>query len=317
MACSGGGGSEDNSTPTPKTISGVAAAGSPIIGYVYVKDSTGQIIGQDNIAQDGSFSFDVKGHQAPFYLKAEGTVGGNSYNLYSATTTAGITNINPLTNLALAVASGVNDPAIVYNQTIDISQTSILQSLGTIEQRLQSTLQKYNATNINPLTDKFNADHTGLDAVFDSTNFHIDTSSGNITITENTGSTTILNTTITTLRTGLAYSFAPCSSGGDTITVSKVSGTSGTIIPGAEYEVCGTYTLNSRDSARISAANAGGSDGHEQQMEISRGSGNYCLSFKVKAVQTGYEKYISVGYYPSGGGSQFFYCPDNGAILLE
>jgi len=107
----------------------------------------------------------------------------------------------------------------------------------------------------------------------------------------------------------LSFSFSPCSSGGDSITVSGLTGTSATIKPGAQYEICGTYTLNSRDSAQIVAANYA-SLGHEgskgSYQEISKGSGSYCVSFTVENVEPGFEKRISIGFYPWPSGNQFF-----------
>ena len=109
--------------------------------------------------------------------------------------------------------------------------------------------------------------------------------------------------------TPLSFSFSPCSSGGDSITVSGVTGTSATIIPGAEYEICGTYALNSTDSAQIVAANYApyglvGSNGSNQN--ISKGSGSYCVSFTVENVEPGFEKKIGIGFYPKPSGDQFF-----------
>ncbi len=111
------------------------------------------------------------------------------------------------------------------------------------------------------------------------------------------------------IMTPLSFSFPPCSSGGDSITVSEVMGGSATIIPGAEYRVCGTYTLNSRDSARIGAANYAplgliSSNGSSQ--DISKGGGSYCVSFTVVNVDPGFEKKINIGFFPSPSGNQFF-----------
>jgi hypothetical protein len=104
----------------------------------------------------------------------------------------------------------------------------------------------------------------------------------------------------------LSYTHESCSSNGDAITVQQVSGVSPPIVPGSSYKICGTYVLNSRDSAEICAANGGGSTNGSQ--EISRGSGNYCVTFTVTKVQAGYEKSIGIGFFPSGGGSEFYYC---------
>jgi len=63
--------SDDDPAGTTQTVSGVAAAGAPIIGYAYLKDSAGHTLGPKEIAQNGSFSFAVTGLTAPFYLRAE------------------------------------------------------------------------------------------------------------------------------------------------------------------------------------------------------------------------------------------------------
>ena len=63
-ACGGGGGGSA-STATPSTlISGTAAAGSPIIGKVTIKDSLGAQKTVD-IAADGKYTVDVAGMTGP------------------------------------------------------------------------------------------------------------------------------------------------------------------------------------------------------------------------------------------------------------
>jgi len=107
----------------------------------------------------------------------------------------------------------------------------------------------------------------------------------------------------------LAFSFAPCSSGEDSITVSAVNGTSAVIKPGAQYQICGTYTLGSTDAARIFAANyapLGKYSSVGSYVAIDRGTGSYCTSFKVQNVETGFEKSIDIGFAVSPDGSQFF-----------
>jgi hypothetical protein len=308
--CGGGGGG--NSSTGSSMISGVAAAGSPIVGKVYLKDSSSPAtIKEIDIASDGSFSFDVTKMTAPYYLKAQGTVQANSYTLYSIALASGTANINPLTNVIIAAAAGIPDPALVYNQAVNIRQVFIDASIASMQQTLQSRLEKFNAEGVNPLSGRIKADHSGLDAFFDSTSIGIDLNSGDVTVTD-TGKDEIISIgSINTIGGFLPFSHEPCSStNGDAITVEKVRGPSANIVPGGVYEVSGTYTLNSRDSAMISASNKGGSDGEGQQKVISRGQGSYILIFTVKAVQPGYEKVLDVGFYPSGGGSQFYYCND-------
>jgi len=200
-ACGGGG-----STSSTQTISGVAAAGAPIIGYVYLKDSTGKTLGPNKILSDGSFSFDVSGLKSPFYLKAYGVVSGEYYELYSVTTTAGIANINPLTHLAVASAAGVTDPASVYENLKPITESELNNAVEMIIRKLQSLLQVYNA-NINPLKDKFNANHSGLDAVLDLLDINLNTVSGDVEIKDRTTGNTLTSGKITALS-----NFEPISS---------------------------------------------------------------------------------------------------------
>ena len=196
-----GGGGDGGGGPT-QTISGVAAAGLPIVGYVYLKDSATHTLGPNSIASDGSFSFDVTGLTAPFYLRAQGSVAGTSYDLYSATTSSGTANINPLTNLAVAAAAGVSDPASVYNNPAQnpITQANLDQAVTDIQNMLAPLLaaSAYNA-NINPITGAYTADHTGLDAVFDVVKVNINTTDGSVTVVNNVTDTTIASGTTTTL----------------------------------------------------------------------------------------------------------------------
>ena len=198
----GGGGDGSGGGDGAQTVSGVAAAGAPIAGYVYLKDSAAATLGPKEIAIDGSFSFDVTGLTAPFYLRAQGSVAGTSYNFYSATTTAGTANINPLTNLAVAAAAGVSDPASVYDNPAQnpIKQTNLDRAITDIQNMLAPLLDAYNA-NTNPITGAYKADHTGLDAVFDVVAVNIDTATGSVTVVNSVTDATIASGTTITLST--------------------------------------------------------------------------------------------------------------------
>ncbi len=106
--------------------------------------------------------------------------------------------------------------------------------------------------------------------------------------------------------------FPACSSGGDRLTVTEVRGTSPTIVPGAEYEVSGRYRLTSRDSAMIVAANyaplglPGSTPSPLYILGTSGPSLPYTTGFKVLNILSGFEKRIGIGFYPAGGGNQFF-----------
>ena len=97
-------------TPASTTISGTAAAGAPIIGTVTIKDSSSPAKAKTvTISADGKYTVDVAGMTAPFMMRADGTVGGRSYSIYSAATAAdvgGTINVTSLTDLIVANIAG-------------------------------------------------------------------------------------------------------------------------------------------------------------------------------------------------------------------
>jgi len=207
------------------TISGVAAAGAPIIGNAYLKDSANHVIGPEPIGADGSFSFNVTGLRPPFYLLAVGHVGSTDYLLYSVTTSSsGIANINPLTNVIVAAAAGDIDPASVYgdpaahpvtNEELDTAITNLQTILGPI-------LAANNAQNLNPISSPFVANNTQLDKVLDQITVVVTTSGGTTTVT------------VTNSFTGAVIAQAPTESLGTTPPVSTTDiPFIGTIISGA------------------------------------------------------------------------------------
>jgi hypothetical protein len=191
----GGGGSSSGSIPQPgsqpETVSGVAAIGAPLAGgNVYVKDSSGTEHGPYPIDANGNYSIDVTGfNNPPFYIRAEGVINGRPITLYSVSINPGTANVNPLTNLAIAAASGL-DPADVYNNplTHPVAQTDIDKAISDILTLLAPILNNpaYNASNSNPLTDDdYEADGTGLDGVIDDLNLYIDITHGTVIISLN------------------------------------------------------------------------------------------------------------------------------------
>jgi hypothetical protein len=181
---SGDEGSSGGESVSELTVSGVAATGAPISGTVYLKDSNGTVLSTP-INPDGSFTFDVTGLTPPFYLYAESSTTGE--RLYSIAMGPGIANINPLTNLAVAIAAGVNNPADVYNDpdSNPITQDDLDQAIEDILDILDPLLGAYGASGVNPLTDPFTANGEGLDGVFDDVDVDIDTVSGVVTFSEN------------------------------------------------------------------------------------------------------------------------------------
>jgi hypothetical protein len=120
--------------------------------------------------------------------------------MYSVATSVGTANINPLTNLAVAAAAGVNDPGSVYSNpaSYPITSANLTTAISNIQTMLQPLLNTYNA-NINPVTGRYTADHTGLDGVFDVVTVSINTSSGVVTVMDKTTDTKIGSATTTSL----------------------------------------------------------------------------------------------------------------------
>lgn len=192
-ACGGG-----SDTPTV-TVSGVAATGVPLTGTVYLKDSSNPSKEISRlISSDGSYSFDVTGLTAPFMLKAVGTANGQNYTLYSLAGTPGVANINPLSHLAIVRANYGVDPSSLYLnltaaqvQTIKDALVTIIPQIKTL---LQQVLAQYGVSTTDFISDKYVANHTGLDLLFDL--ISITTNNGSLIITNKLNSAPILTTTL-------------------------------------------------------------------------------------------------------------------------
>jgi hypothetical protein len=177
--CSGGGGS--SSLTATKSVSGVAAAGAPIVGKAYLKDSAdpANTLVTD-IATDGSFSFDVSDSKftPPFILQAQGTVGDTSYTLHSMSTGTGTANINPITNLAVAEVTG-KDPEAVFTDPVGndiktaINTQAVTDAISKIKTMLQPLLAVYGAQNVDPLKDTIAANNQGVDGVLDQVKINV------------------------------------------------------------------------------------------------------------------------------------------------
>lgn len=186
--CSGSGGSAGSTA----TVSGVAATGAPVVGTIYLKDAAGH---ERSVATtNGSYSFNIAGLTAPFMLKAEWVVNSTTYTLFSSTPAAGTANINPFSNLIVAIAAGGADPAAIYatpGQFLSLS-ANLDSATSTLRNKLLPLLDRYQA-DINPINGDFAADHTGLDLLFDNIQVTLTTGAANISITDLNSGTVILN----------------------------------------------------------------------------------------------------------------------------
>lgn len=201
-SCGGGGGGGGGAS----TVSGVAAAGAPIVGSVTLKDSGNPAKTKGAIIDaDGSFSIDVGGLTPPFILRANGIVGSTAYTLYSFTQGAGTANINPFSNFAVALASGGLDPATIYAVpsagTIQTITSKFPVTITDIQTRLQVLLALYDAAKVDPVTSSFTANHTGLDEILDMVS--VDLSAGVITLRNKATNAVIFTTQASNFAAGI------------------------------------------------------------------------------------------------------------------
>lgn len=188
-ACGGGGGGGGgrNQPLAAQTLSGTAAAGAPIIGSVFVKDSIGAVR-TTVLAADGSYTINVSGMTPPFLVRAEGTAGGRSYTVHSAATSADISgniNITPLTDLIVAnVARQVAANYFDSGAFAGLTAAELNAAEDTLQQRLQAVLTDLGvAASIDLLRSAFSANHTGLDAALDVLRVTVDAATNTALIT--------------------------------------------------------------------------------------------------------------------------------------
>ncbi len=203
FGCGGSGGSSSGTiTPavTAKTITGVAATGTPIAGTIYLKDSSTPTVQLSTpIAADGSYSFDVTNLTAPYMLKAIGTANSQNYTLYSMAGAPGVANVNPLTHLAVTRANGGTDPAAIFvamtPAQVQALQAAIATAISQIQAIIQPIMAQYNIpTNTDFIAAPYTANHTGLDLLFDMV--AIAANNGTMTVTNKTNGAPVLTTVL-------------------------------------------------------------------------------------------------------------------------
>lgn len=176
-------------TPASTTISGTAAAGAPIIGTVTIKDSSSPAKTKTaTISADGKYTVDVAGMTGPFMMRADGTVGGRSYSIYSAATAAdvgGTINVTPLTDLIVAnIAGQIASNFFASGNFSTLTATALATETASLQRRLQQVLTAVGVGgSIDLLRSSFNANHSGLDAALDVLRVEVDPITAKATIT--------------------------------------------------------------------------------------------------------------------------------------
>lgn len=208
-ACSGGSGT---TSPTAQTnvprLEGIAAAGAPLTGTVYVTDSSYPPQKTSAaINQDGTFSVAVDDLTPPLLLKAVGTAAGTPLTLYSFATAPGNVQVNPLTDLLVAGASGTQnrtDLFALYSSHNRASLQSVANRLPRMTADLQGVLQPllalYGAVTLNPFTAVYQINHQGLDGLFDDTAIEI--TNGTVTVTNRASGAVIYSAALDNLANG-------------------------------------------------------------------------------------------------------------------
>lgn len=214
-SCGGGGGAtgtaaDPSNTVQTTVVEGIAAASAPMTGVVYLSDSmflnystaTSKKPITAPINQDGTFSIDVSGLKAPFMLRA---VDNSGNILYSFAKTSGTANINPITNLAVAIAAGATSMQgldgvfISHNSAsmVDIAN-ALPRAIANISSSLQPLLSLYGAETADPFSGPYQVNSQGLDGLFDEVSFSI--SGATVTITRSDTNTTVFSSPVSILN---------------------------------------------------------------------------------------------------------------------
>lgn len=179
-------------TPTAQVITGTAATGAAIDGFIYVSDSNGQPGDATafDINADGTFEIDVSSLLAPFLLKAVPDDG--SATQFSFAEEAGVANITPLTTLALFEATQRTDLTGLFESWSQASASFNVSELEQTAAAIAATFQtEFAANGVDPtafdlFSSSFSANNSGFDAVLDATNVVIDLAGGTVSVNGNT-----------------------------------------------------------------------------------------------------------------------------------
>ena len=192
---------------TPQ-VNGVAASGAPVVGTITLTDASVPARTRTIMsAANGSFSIDVSGLTPPFVLTVKWTDSSGTNQLYSFTLGPGTANINPFSNAAFAAAAQVDPSTLTTNM-----DPSLMRALSDRDRRqtvIQQLMQKLSSlfalygTTQNPVDDEYEADHTGLDGMFDAV--RITVANGMITVTNRATGGVIFTASVNDINGGTFY----------------------------------------------------------------------------------------------------------------
>lgn len=171
--CGGGGSGSAAPTAPDNTsqVSGTAAAGAPLIGFVGAKDSVGGAATAEIMA-DGSFELPTTDLTPPVLIYASGIAGGNAYQLLSVVfedDVNGTVNITPITDLIIGntVSDSPQDFFNNPNFTV-LTQDAVEAEEKNIRTRLKPLLDGLGVEETFDLRKSpFVANRSGFDGVLD------------------------------------------------------------------------------------------------------------------------------------------------------
>lgn len=186
-SASSGGSSGTPPPPPANLVSGVVATGAPLVGFVAVKGSAGNII-TANIDAQGKYSVDTSNLTLPLVLYASGISGGKAYSIISAATTSDVgntVNITSLTDLVVSNVVGSNSETFFNNPNYALlSVNNLTAAKDVLALRLEPMLTAAGlGAGFDLMNTAFNADHTGYDALLDLLDVQVDNATNQATIT--------------------------------------------------------------------------------------------------------------------------------------
>ncbi len=153
------------------TVQGVAATGAPIHGQVTVADASAPVKQKTTTTGvDGSFAVDVRNMTPPYVLRSDWTDSNGAQSLFAFSEQGGTANINPLSNAIYAASGGGGDQSALSSNLSAAAMESMRSRHREVKSQLLHQLAQlfaqYGVVQ-DPEEDDYEADHTGLDALFD------------------------------------------------------------------------------------------------------------------------------------------------------
>jgi hypothetical protein len=184
--CGGNDHDNNNSNTMNQTLSGTAATGEPIAGYVYVTDVSGTEV-NNAINDDGSWNVEVTGMTGPFLVRAVPNDTSLSTQ-YSYAASANIkVNVTPLTTLALYLANDEQDLSALVSgwSSTQINVTDLQTAQAQINANFAAQLQaqSLDSATYDFFTADFDADGSGFDALLDAVHVEFNMSEGGFAVT--------------------------------------------------------------------------------------------------------------------------------------